>query len=142
MERSVRLSCGYHDVDVVELIASAWNGRFGGATRLWVGQGALSDAAAALAGFPVNLRDKREVTFGAFGAESGGGALVLGFSCVDGAGHCELQLKLESDPLHREAPLERVALISQVEPAAVDGFVEQMRTLSSSLTGSAVLHLV
>jgi hypothetical protein len=65
--------------------------------------------------------------------------MVLKFSCIDRAGHCQLQLKLKSDPLLRESPLERVELIGAIEPAALDRFVEQMRTLNSSLTGSAVL---
>jgi hypothetical protein len=141
MERSVRLTCRYHDDHLVELIASAWNGRFGGATRLWVAQGALTDAAALLAGFPESLEDKRDVAFGVFGPECGGGGIVLNFSCVDRAGHCEVRLKLESDSVQREPPLERVELIAAVEPAAVDDFVVQMRTLNSSLTGSAVLQL-
>ena len=77
MERSVRLSYRYHDVDLVELTASAWNGEFGGSTRLYVHHGQLVDAAEILIGFPANFEDTREVTFGAFGPESGGGELAF-----------------------------------------------------------------
>jgi hypothetical protein len=46
--------------------------------------------------------------------------MFLKFSCVDRAGHCQLQLKLESDPI-LQSPLECVELITGVEPAALDG---------------------
>ena len=141
MERCVRLSYRYHDVHLVELTASAWNEEFGGSTRLYVGHEELTDAADILLGFPTNVEDTREVTFGAFGPEFGGGAMALRLSCPDRAGHCQLQLELQSDPLLR-LPMERVELIGAVEPAALDRFVEQMRILNSSLTGSAVLQLV
>ena len=138
MDRCVRLDYRYHDVDLVELKASAWNGEFGGSARLYIGHGELADAAERLIGFPANTDDTRDVTLGSFGPESGGGAIFLKFFCIDRAGHCQLQLKLESDPI-LGSPLERVELISAVEPAALDCFVEQMRILNSSLTGSAVL---
>ena len=141
MERSVRLSYRYHDDDLVELGVSAWNGEFGGSTRLYINHGELAEVANELIGFPSNVEDTRGVTFGAFGPESGGGAMALRFSCIDSAGHCRLQLKIESDPLLRESLIESVELIGAVEPAALDRFVEQMRVLNSSLAGSAVLHL-
>jgi hypothetical protein len=75
MDRCVRLAYWYHDVDVGELRVSAWNGSFGGSTCVYVGQGDLADAATLLAGFPVSLEDKREVTFGAFGSDSAGGGI-------------------------------------------------------------------
>ena len=140
MERCVRLSDRYHDVDLLELSASAWNGEFGGAIRLYVGRSALGDTADALTGFPTNVEDKREVMFGSFGPESGGGALSLHLSCIDRAGHCQLRLELESDPLYREAPLERVELIAAFEPVALDSFVDQMKAMDSSLSGSAALQ--
>jgi len=141
MDRCVRLAYWYHDVDVVELRVSAWNGSFGGSTCVYVGQGDLADAATLLAGFPVSLEDKREVTFGAFGSDSAGGALTLRFACIDGAGHCQLHVTMEADHDRRDLLAERVEMLSTLEPAALDQFVEQMRELNSSLTGSAVLTL-
>ena len=141
MDRCVQLSYWYHDTDVVELKVSAWNGTFAGSTRLYVGQGDLADTASLLAGFPVGLKDRREVTLGAFGPRSAGGALNLTFSCIDGAGHCQLHLMVEADYDRRNAA-ERVEMFCAFEPAALDKFVEQMRGLDSSLTGSAVLALL
>ena len=141
MDRCVCLSYRYHDFDAVELKVSAWNGSFGGSTSVWVGQGNLANAATLLAGFPVSLEDKREVTFGAFGPESAGGAMTLQFACIDGVGHCRLHVTMEADYDRGNLLAERVEMLSALEPAALDQFVRQMRELNSSLTGSAVLTL-
>jgi hypothetical protein len=141
MDRCVCLSYRYHDFDAVELKASVWNGSFGGSTCVWVGRGNLADAATLLAGFPVSLEDKREVTFGAFGPKSAGGAITLKFACIDGAGHCQLHATMESDYDRWDLLAERVEMLSVFEPAALDRFVIQMRELNSTLTGSAVLRL-
>jgi hypothetical protein len=137
MDRCIRLAYRYHDLDVVELTVSAWNGSFGGSTRVWVGQGGLADAATLLADFPVSLEDKREVTFGAFA----GGAVTLQFACIDGAGHCRLRVTMEADYDRGNLLAEHVEMLCALEPAALDQFVKQMRELNSSLTGSAVLTL-
>jgi hypothetical protein len=113
----------------------------GGSTCLYVAQGELADIASLLAGFPVNVKDQREVTLGAFGPNSAGGGMALRFSCRDGAGHCQLHITTESDYELRDSPAQRVELLSAFEPAALDQFVDQMRVLNSSLTGSAVLGL-
>lgn len=141
MDRCLRLEYWYHDDDVVELRVSAWNGSFGGATRLYIAQGELADAAALLAGFPVNVKDERELTLGAFGPNFAGGAMAMRLSCRDGAGHCQLHTTIEADYKMRDSPAERVEFLSAIEPAALDRFVDEMRILNSSLTGSAALAL-
>jgi hypothetical protein len=141
MDRCVQLTHWYHDIDVVELKVSAWNGTFAGSTRLYIGQGDLADTATLLAGFPAALGDHREVTFGAFGPNSAGGGMNLKLSCSDGAGHCHLHLLIEADYHSRDSLAERVEMLCTFEPAALDQFVEQIRELNSSLTGSAVLAL-
>ena len=83
------------------------------------------------------------MTFGAFGQEFGRGAVSLELTCTDRAGHCNLQMTLESDPLLREfpeSPLDRVEFCGGLEPAALDRFVDQLRILGTSLVGSAVLQ--
>src|SRR5580692_1693783 len=142
MDRSVQLSYRYHDSDVVELKVSAWDGRFGGSTCRYVGRGDLADKATLMARFPAGLDERREVRFGGFGPKSAGGAMSLNFSCVDGAGHCQLYLKIEADYDRQDLLAERVEVLCAFEPAALDQFVEQMRELNSSLKGSAVLPLL
>ena len=141
MDRCVQLSYRYHDTDIVELRVSAWNGSFGGATCLYVGQGDLADTATLLAGFPVGLKDQREAMFGALGPKSAGGAMSLKFACIDGAGHCQLHVTIEADYDRVDLPVQRVEMLCAFEPAALDQFLEQMRELNSSLTGSALLAL-
>src|ERR1700722_14703436 len=111
MDRCVQLTCRYHDEDVVELEVVSWNGRFGGSTCLYIGQGHLANAASLLAGFPVSLEDSREVTLGACGPKSAGGAMNLKFSCIDGAGHCQLRVTIEADYGSREFQAERVEML-------------------------------
>lgn len=48
---------------------------------------------------------------------------------------------MEADYDRRDLLAERVEMLSTLEPAALDQFVEQMGELNSSLTGSAVLTL-
>lgn len=142
MDRIVQLTYWYHDADVVELKVSAWNGTFAGSTCLYMGQGDLADTATVLAGFPTGLEDQREVTFGAFGPKSAGGAMKLNFSCIDDAGHCQLRLVIEADYDRQESLAQRVEMLCAFEPAALDLFVQQMRELNFSLAGSAVLTLL
>jgi hypothetical protein len=142
MDPCVQLTYWYHDTDVVELKVSAWNGTFAGSTCLYIGQGDLANIATQLAGFTVDLKDQRELTFGAFGPKFAGGAMTLGFSCVDGAGHCRLRLIIEADYDVQAPVAQRVEMLCAFEPAALDHFVQQMRELNSSLTGSAVLALL
>jgi hypothetical protein len=142
MDRCIQLSYLYHDVDIVELKVSAWNGIFGGSTSLYIGKGELASMATLLAGFPVGLRDRREITFGASGPETAGGATNLTLSCIDGAGHCQMHVMIEADYSLRDSLAERVEMLCAFEPAALDEFASQMRRLNSSLTGSAVLALL
>ena len=142
MDRCVRLSYRYHDVDAVELEVFAWNGSFGGSTCLYIGQGELADTAKLLTGFPVSLADQRDITFGAFGPKFAGGAMSLNFSCIDGAGHCQLHVTIEAVYDSRDLMAGRVEMLCAFEPAALDQFVEQMRELNSALTGSASLALL
>ena len=65
----------------------------------------------------------------------------LKFSCIDGAGHCQLHVMIEADYDRGDLPAPRVEMLCAFEPAALDQFVEQTRELNSSLTGSAVLAL-
>jgi hypothetical protein len=140
MDRAVRLEYQYHDVDLVELKVTAWNGRFGGTTKLWVAQDELAEVAGIIEGFPRSHSDRREIVLGAFGPKFAGGAMSIGFSCIDQAGHSRLQIMIESDDQGLPEP-ESVKLISPFEPAALDRFVEEMKRLSSNLQGCATLNL-
>lgn len=95
----------------------------------------------AVEGSAVALEDRREAMFGEFGPQAAGGAMNLKFSCIDGAGHCQLHVTIEADHDRGDLLAQRVEMLCAFEPAALDQFLKQMRELGSSLTGSAVLAL-
>jgi hypothetical protein len=79
MEKVLVISYLYHDGDILQLRVRAWNGRFGGDTKLYVGRDGLTAVANELRGFPRGKDDSRETVLGAFGSDSAGGAARLSF---------------------------------------------------------------
>ena len=138
MDRGIQLTVTYHDIDMLQLSALAWNGEFGGAAKPYVGIGALKEAAAQLSGFPRDPSDTREVTLGTFGPRAAGGGISMRFFCTDNAGHARVEVKMESDSLTDER-LQSVTLWLAVEAAAVDRFVDDLRRLERDKAGTAVL---
>jgi len=63
MRIGLRVTYLSHDNDVIEVRSSVENSRFRGTADAYVGTDGLLEAAATLAGFPVNRADKREVIF-------------------------------------------------------------------------------
>jgi hypothetical protein len=136
MERGLRVRYLYHDNDILELEVSACNGQFAGSTALYVGRGELSRSADALQHFPNSRSDERDMTWGAFGSESAGGALRLLFRCIDSAMHVQVSVQIE-DP----EGIQSAFFIADTEPAAIDHFIPQLRQVEEELKGSAVLTL-
>lgn len=87
MELALVIGKLYHDVDIVEVVITAWNGVFGGAVELYVGQGELERIAESLRGFPTSNKDVRELLLGTFDPKFAGGGASMGFFCLDRAGH-------------------------------------------------------
>lgn len=138
MEAGLRFEIIYKDVHLVEVRVSAYNGLFDGVADVYVGLGDLEETAETLRGFPSNLSDVREVTFGGFGPKSGGGAVSMRFYCSDGVGHTYLDSKIESD--HDSAGKAQSAFMTLAfEPAALDSFVEDLRRLGVEKAGQAYL---
>jgi len=139
MDPGLILKAVYQDADLIEVVASATNGAFAGATSLYVGNGELQAVASALAGFPAPPHDVREVTLGDFGREWAGGAMALRFYCVDGAAHAFVSVRIES---HAEqgGVIQTANLAISIEPAAVDIFISQVRQIGEARCGSAALH--
>ena len=138
MHPGVILEAVYSDDDLIEVIASATNGAFAGATSVYVGIGELETAASTLAGFPASPRDVRDLALGAFGREWAGGGVSLRFYCVDGAAHAFVNVRIESHIEHGGV-VQTTNLAIPIEPAAVDVFVAEMRKLGESRRGSASL---
>jgi len=139
MEKALILSYAYHDVDILELKVSVWNGSFGGGTKVYVGRTDLGDVVETLKGFPVNPRDEREVTLGMFGEKFAGGAARLRFYCKDGAGHGMVEIQIEDD--HAGGTItQSVRMIASIEAASIDSFLPELDLIGKQFSGSAALH--
>jgi hypothetical protein len=158
MDTGIQIQTVWRDADVTEILVSAWNGTFGGAARIYVGIGALKEAAEQLRGFPSAPIDTREVTFGQFDlgpvrvGQTEMNVLASGismrFRCLDGAGHAHLDLRLQSDNREEtsvgygERPgrmIQTVALVMRIEANAVDTFVQELLRLEATHSGAARL---
>jgi hypothetical protein len=154
MDTGIHIEVVWSDVDVIETSVSAWNGAFGGVTRIYVGIGALKEAAERLRGFPQNTTDIREVAFGQFdpaglgGVDTFASGVSMRFHCIDGAGHAYLDARLQSDNRAGTSrargrrpgrTIQSVALVMGIEAAAVDTFVEELLRLEPTHAGAAYL---
>ena len=158
MNTGVQIQTVWCDEDVTEILVSAWNGSFGGVTRIYVGIGALKEAAERLDGFPKSPTDIREVTFGQFdlrpvrvgqsNVDVFASGISMRFHCLNGAGHAYLDLRLQSENRERtsvnpgERPgrtIQTVTLVMRIEAAAVDTFVLELLRLEATHAGAAHL---
>jgi hypothetical protein len=159
MDTGIQIKKIWRDEGMTDILVSAWNGTFGGATRIYVGIGELKEAAERLSGFPSTPADTREVTFGQFDLEPTrvgqfelhrfASAVNMRFHCVNGAGHAYVDVRLQSDNLAGtslgpgERPgrtIQTVALVMRIESAAVDVFVQELLRLETFETGAAYLR--
>jgi hypothetical protein len=101
----------------------------------------LSEAAETLQGFPRDSSDTRDILFGAFGANFAGGGVRQRFFCKDMAGHTVVEATIEADYQLAEIT-ERATVIANIEPAAVDQFVVELRRLEIELSGTAALAII
>ena len=158
MDTGIQIQTVWYDADVTEILVSAWNGTFGGATRIYVGIGALKKAAEQLRGFPKSPTDIREVAFGQFDLEPVrvgqanvnvfASAISMRFHCLNGAGHAHLDLRLQSENRegtsagYGERPsrtIQAVTLVMRIEATAVDTFVQELMRLEATHAGAAHL---
>jgi hypothetical protein len=128
----------WNDAEMIEVRISAWNGTFGGATRVYVGIGRLEEAAASLRGFPDNPSDTRDLTLAGVGKGGASAGVGLRFYCTGGAAHAWLEARIES-AYDLAGPAQSVVLALPIEAAAVDFFVDQLDRLGASRSGVARL---
>jgi hypothetical protein len=158
MDTGIQIQSIWCDADVTEILVSAWNGTFGGVTRIYVGIGALKEAAEQLRGFPSTPTDNREITFGQFdlGPVRVGqtdvnvfaSGISMRFHCLNGAGHAHLDLRLQSDNRegtsvgYGERPgrtIQNVVLVMRIDATGVDTFVQELLRLEATRAGAAHL---
>lgn len=140
MNAGLRVSYLWHDVDVLELCVVAENASFRGTADVYVGTGELLEAAATLSGFPQNHLDKRQITFGAFGKQSAGGAANLSFYCRDLAGHATCRAIIESAYGDQEVAGSATVCV-EFDPASLDEFLMQFKAVETEHQGCAFMKI-
>jgi hypothetical protein len=126
----VAVTLVWDDEDVLLLEISASNGLFAGTVQAYAALDAPSDWSAVLAGFPANREDEREIVTGAFSPGHAGGGAALRFAVRDAAGHSSVSVRLRAGD-HAFAPASAEFIIN-VEAAAIDRFVGELRAMSMS----------
>jgi hypothetical protein len=140
MNAGLSVSYLWHDSDVLEVQVIAENADFRGTAAVYVGTGDLHEAAATLLGFPKNQGDKREITFGAFGKHSAGGAVHLNFHCRDLAGHATCTAIIESAYGDQEVAGSATVCVD-FDPASLDDFLLQLMAVEGAHRGSAFMAI-
>jgi len=138
MSTGLKITYLWHDSDVIEVRVTAENEGFRGTADVYVGTDGLMEAAATLAGFPKDSRDKREVVLGARGKQFAGGAVRLQLYCSDFAGHAAFRAIIEGDYKQTEVA-ESATVCVEFEPAALDAFLMELQKVGTEYQGSASL---
>ncbi len=133
------LEVAWADSDVIQLRAAAWNGRFGGATDVYIALDEPHQTADTLRGFPTSPADVREFKFGALGQDSRFGGLHCRFFCADGAGHSYVDIQIDSGEYKNQQVRQRAQFRMPVEASDIDTFVTELRALGQTLRAKARL---
>jgi hypothetical protein len=144
MEPGLTIKFLWHDTDVVEVSIAASNGEFSGVSRAYIDRDDPRIAASTLEGFPKRPDDIREVSFGTLDPQFAGGGAQLRFLCKDSSGHAVVEIRIaceaepESNRLSR--PTQSAHFYADVEAAAIDDFVRELKAFDPDESGSAYLR--
>jgi hypothetical protein len=139
VEQQLRIEIVWNDVDMVEVSASASNGRYGGATRLYTTVEELLELANKLDGFPKTITDAVEFETGEKGGDS---FLGLNFYCIDGVGHTAVHVSREEKSRDYGArPEERqcVSFELRYEAGSIDKFRRGLLRMAGNRDGVSSL---
>jgi hypothetical protein len=134
----IAIEVNWGDEDVLLVEVSASNGSFAGRVEAYAALGIAGEWADALDGFPWDRDDRREVSTGTFSDEYAGGGATLRFLVRDAAGHCAVQVRLRAADMVRSTASAEFTL--DVEAAAIDRFVGDLRAMSTEVGQRAVLE--
>ena len=131
----------WSDQDVIEHRVRCSNGSFCGDTRMYSGHDDVPNAADVLSGFPLDANDSRTFELGAFDPSTAGGGIHMRFYCVDSVGHAAVLVKLRADGCKSMGEAQSVCFYLPVEAGAIDSFVNQARSIGSTIGAKAHLHM-
>ncbi len=139
MEPELELGIIWQDEDMVNLWASANNGRFCGETRIYVDRESFQTFVDALKGFPKTHNDKLEFSVGSPGDYS---YLSLRFYCYKITGQVAIRIRIESNELGDTRPEEKsfAEFAMLTEPALIDLFHPQLVKVAIDEAGTAKLR--
>ena len=147
----------YSDEHVLEILASATNGRFSGVSVFYLGANAkeLIDFGNQIKGFPKSISQKEEIEFGFTqkdheefqktkksdpNAKLAPAYIGLRFSCTDGVGHPVVFVNLhEDDWSQRSEAVGKASFEIRFEPAQIDNFANEIIELAQKKSGKATL---
>ncbi len=131
----------WEDDDMIEVVFTVSDGRSIFATELYLGRGALTETVVELDKFKSQVHGGiYDLEWGGFGPEFASGAVRIRMHFYHGARLCISGL-IESD--HTEFGLKKVASRGELyfysEPALLDNFIEELRSLSKGTSDSVSL---
>ena len=127
------------DADYVLVEIAAADGMFAGTASLYSGESAVSELADGLAGFPARSDDVREIILGSRTQRAADGWVRVHCSCVNRSGQAVLEIQLLDKAVRGSAVPREVIVRLDVEAAAIDRFVDQLRTLPQQAGARALL---
>jgi hypothetical protein len=90
--------------------------------------------------FPSSPIDSRDFELGTFNPEHADGGVRMRFYRLDSAGHAAVDVRLRGDACKALGEIESVALRIPIEAAAIDNFIQELRTLGKTMGASAFLR--
>jgi len=125
----ITLEILWHDEYVTEIRFSISNKVFSGSVKAYLDREQLTSFANGLTGFPKNNIDERTYSFGAPDESQAGGGAYFRFFCIDGLAHIGVEVSLRSDVHTPSKRSERCTAFIPLEPAAIDNFTTQLRSM-------------
>jgi hypothetical protein len=139
MEKGIRFEVIWFDEDVTEIMAECSNGRFQGTAGIYLARNEHLDIANVFSGFPSCVNDSRTIEVGTFNPAHAGGGLRVELRCADSSGHVLADIKLRGHDCSALGEVESVALRLHLEPASIDLFVQQLKTMKVTAGAGAFL---
>jgi len=139
--RGIEFEVVWFDQDVIECHVTCSNGPFRGSSKMYLAHDELPKAAQALSGFPSNIKDSRDVQFGASEPNSAGGGILMSFRCVDSVGHAVVLVRLRADGCKGPGEPESVCMYIPVEAGSIDSFVAKAQSIDNTKGAKAYLHM-
>ena len=139
MENGIRFEVIWFDVDVTEIVVECSNGRFQGTADIYLAHDEHLDIARVLSGFRSSVQDSKIIEVGTFNPAHADGGLRIELRCADSTAHVLADIKLRGDGCKALGEIESVALRLRLEPASIDAFVRQLKTMNVVVGASAFL---